>query len=352
MRKQFLILGNFLGKKIVGLTRMGYEYLLQIDKFADSFDIELLIPVGYKKYVPTLTNIKVVELGNDSSGWTTRYATNYARKKRKTVINLTSPFCLNKNSVIEIADVRYMEKVHGQFFDDFNFRFKMFLRAFLGTRQAKYVATISNFSKERIHELLHVNNSRIVVIPCGWEHMNRVRENEDIFSKYTMIKKGEYFFTLGSLARHKNHRFIIKLAQQNPKMKFVIAGGVDPQIFYKDCPTENIDNVVFTGRISDEEIKTLMTYCKAFIFPSLYEGFGIPPLEAMSCGAPVIVSDIPVMREIFKDSVHYLDLNSNSIDLTNLLDETIQRPELILNEYSWNNAGEGWYELFKLIENE
>lgn len=350
--KKYVILGNFLGKDTVGLTRLGYEYLLQIDKFANEFDMELLIPMNFRQFVPHLENIKITEYGKLTSGWTTKYATKYARKNRRTVINLTSPFCLNKGSIVEIADVRYLEKIDKKYFDDFNFRYKMFLRAFCGTIFSKYITTISSFSQNRIHELLHVPLSKIKIIPCGWDHYKNIVSDDNIFDKHPNIVKGNYFFTLGSLARHKNHGLIVKLAKQNPNNVFVIAGGIDPGIFYKDCAIDNTENVIFTGRITDEEVKALMTNCKAFIFPSLYEGFGIPPMEAMSCGAKVILSDIPVLREIFKESAYYIDANDSTVDLNALLENKVKDPSVILNEYTWDKAGECWHELLKEFEKE
>ena len=66
-------------------------------------------------------------------------------------------------------------------------------------------------------------------------------------------------------------------------------------------------NIIFTGYLSDSEIKALYEKCEAFIFPSLYEGFGLPPLEAKICGANLILSNIEPLQEIFKDYAYYVD---------------------------------------------
>ena len=75
----------------------------------------------------------------------------------------------------------------------------------------------------------------------------------------------------------------------------------------------------YLGYVTDGEAKALMANCRAFLFPTLYEGFGIPPLEAIACGAPrVIVSDTPCMREIYGPHAAYLD------------------PAELLGQYSWS----------------
>ena len=67
------------------------------------------------------------------------------------------------------------------------------------------------------------------------------------------------------------------------------------------------DKIHFLGRISDEELVRLYNQAECFVFPSLYEGFGLPPLEAMACGCPVLVSDIPVEREVCGDAALYFN---------------------------------------------
>ena len=93
---------------------------------------------------------------------------------------------------------------------------------------------------------------------------------------------------------------------------FAIAGGGSLEAEAKRLGLANLPNVVYLGYVSDGEAKALMHHCKAFLFPTLYEGFGIPPLEAVACGAPrIYVSDTPCMREIYGDCAGYIDLKTN-----------------------------------------
>ena len=87
--------------------------------------------------------------------------------------------------------------------------------------------------------------------------------------------------------------------------------------------------------ISDGEVKYLMAQCKAFIFHSFFEGFGIPPLEAMSVGAKCIISKASCLPEIFGESAYWIDPYNTDVDLDELLSHDIVSPEKVLNKYTF-----------------
>ena len=104
------------------------------------------------------------------------------------------------------------------------------------------------------------------------------------------------------------------------------------------------------GFVSDEEAKTLMRACKAFLFPTFYEGFGIPPLEAISAGArQVVVSDTEVMHEIFGKGVIYIDPNDYTSDLTNLSEISNEQISELLKKYSWKKSADNLLNLLRNI---
>ena len=92
--------------------------------------------------------------------------------------------------------------------------------------------------------------------------------------------------------------------------------------------------------------KALMTYCKAFIFPSYYEGFGIPPLEALSVGAKIIVSDRASLPEIFGKAAVYISPDDPYVNLSELMKEETTGSEEILDAYSWEKQA---YKLNQLL---
>ena len=90
-----------------------------------------------------------------------------------------------------------------------------------------------------------------------------------------------------------------------------------------------------------------MQQCKAFIHPAIYEGFGIPPLEAMSCGASVIVSTATCLPEIYGKSAHYIDPLNYDVDLDALLAEPVAAREDVLGKFDWQREGEKLLELLR-----
>ena len=206
------------------------------------------------------------------------------------------------------------------------------------------IATVSFFSKYQLIDNYKINPNKITVVGCGWQHMNEFYSDSDVLEKYK-LKEKSFFFTLGSIAINKNTSWIYKVAEKNPQYEFVIAGGKSNN----DKLNMNIDNrnIKFLGYISDKEIKILMQKCKAFVFPSFYEGFGLPPLEALSQGAKIIISNTASLPEIYKNSAYYIDPYNAEVDLDSLMREDVDNPYNVLKNYSWKKSAK---ELKKFIE--
>jgi glycosyltransferase involved in cell wall biosynthesis len=175
-------------------------------------------------------------------------------------------------------------------------------------RLSKKVITVSEFSKNEIVRLIGIPGDKITVIH------NAV---SDAFQKKVSQKSGEkgrYILSVASMDPRKNLTKLVEAYQMagiGQEVKLVLAGKTDP-IFNIDLPEEILARSV--GYVSDEELSSLYENAAIFVCPSLYEGFGIPPLEAMALGCPVILSDIPVFREIFGEAAHYVDpLDAKSI---------------------------------------
>ena len=151
---------------------------------------------------------------------------------------------------------------------------------------------------------------------------------------------------------YKNLKWIVELAERNRTKVFVIAGLKDlsqwKNAYSQIDAREELDNVIFVGYTTDEENKALMMNCKAFLHPSKYEGFGIPPLEALACGAPIAVSNSSCLPEIYENCAHYFDPDDYEVNLDWLLEQPISAPSAILQKCSWDRAAQ---ELFNILEN-
>ena len=110
---------------------------------------------------------------------------------------------------------------------------------------------------------------------------------------------------------------------------------------------DNIRNLKTIGYITDEEMAFFMSKCKAFLFPSLYEGFGIPPLEALYFGARVLCSNSTCLPEIYKDYVTYFDPYDYDVDLDKLLEKPVNKSKEIFDLYSWDKSAKQLLNIIK-----
>jgi glycosyltransferase involved in cell wall biosynthesis len=220
-------------------------------------------------------------------------------------------------------------------------------------RLSTHIVVPSQFTKEEIIKYYGTAADKISVIPNALgSHflatLNTESNAEAIYEKYGL--PGEFFLYVGTLQPRKNIPFLIKAFTEYrmrfPQAKLVIVGN--RQGHHVDTALTEAPGVVFPGYIDEADLPHVFGLAKAFIFPSLYEGFGIPLLEAMSQSVPIIASDIPVLREVGGEAVLYFD--PNRVDsllqaLYHLEDSSALRAQLIaqgnerIEHFSWAKSG-------------
>ena len=332
MRK-IIINGRFLTQKITGVQRYAREITAALDKIVEKNKVEIVVPPETKE-LPNYENIKIVKVGMFHNRiWEHISFPLYVMKCGGIALNLCNVAPLLNPGIVCIHDVKI--KAHPEFFSTkFFIWYKLLF--FNAAKRARFIITDSEFSKNEIIKYYNIDSERIFIVPCGWQHFKKINYDEKTLRKYNLLKE-DYYFAMSSLEPNKNFKWIADMANNNPKEKFVVAGSINEKIFAEGLGFRCPDNMQLIGYISDEEAKTLMRDCKAFLFPSIYEGFGMPPLEAMSAGAKrIIVSDIPVMHEIFGDSVEYIkQTSSNKFYVKNINKQF----DVILEKYNWLKSG-------------
>jgi glycosyltransferase involved in cell wall biosynthesis len=327
-----IINGRFLIHRVTGVERYAREILLELDKIIEPDSIKMAVPPEVED-IPTYKNIKVVKVGKlHNRLWEHFSFPWYVHKNKGVSLNLCNVAPLINPGIVAIHDMKI--KAHPEYFS-WRFRIWYELLFINEIRRSKIIITVSEFSKHEIMKYYHVDENKIVVIPNAWQHYKRVRYDESTLVKYN-LQKDKYYFAMGSMEPNKNFKWIAEQAKKMSDQTFAIAGSINEKVFADGLGFECPNNIKLLGFISDNEAKTLMRDCKAFLFPSIYEGFGIPPLEAMSAGCKsVVVSDTEVMREIFSESVSYIKKDL-CVETTNENNGNAQLK--VLKKYSWNDS--------------
>lgn len=216
----------------------------------------------------------------------------------------------------------------------------------------KKIITVSEFSKGRICKILRVKPENVFVVYNGISDQFNNSELTDeekkrVKEKYSLPK--DYVLCLSTLEPRKNLRLLLdaysSLFHEGIAEEIVLAGrkGWKMEDFLKGYPEEFLEHVHFTGFVDDEDLPAIYKLAKVFVFPSLYEGFGIPPLEALACGTPVISSDAASMPEVLgNNAVYFINDNKNSLVDTLRNNDVIKclrnATILFLDRYSWSSS--------------
>ncbi|WP_421672865.1 glycosyltransferase family 4 protein [Raoultella terrigena] len=347
--------GRFLTQQITGVQRFALEIskgleLLHSDMVFLVPDLNALIDEDYK----TIFNIKEIK-GGGGHYWEQVTLPLFLKKKNNPVlINLcnTAPI-LYKNQIVTHHDVTYV-----RYPQSFPLKFRLLYRLLtpIALRNARKVITVSEFSKEEICSVYKVNSEKIHVI-----HNAVSSVFTSITPNYDQVNGRPYLLAVSSQNYHKNFQALIEaFIATDLKVQLKIIGHKN-SVFSNVEISPADERVLFLGRVDDKTLTALYQNARGFVFPSLYEGFGIPPLEAQACGCPVASSDRASMQEVLANSVIYFD-PENKVQISNAIRSLVEdyeiRQQLVIQGYknvkrfSWNDSAKLVDDLVKVVCNE
>jgi len=269
---------------------------------------------------------------------------------------------VNQNSKIEPRyDTKYLLTVHDVNFveeisSDMNHKRNL---AFIEKlKKSTAITYISEFAKKQTHQYFNVPNVPEHIIYNG----NPISNILDT-SNFTpnIISEKPFFFSIGDFIERKNFQSIVKMMIHITDFNLIIAGNNDKPYGeeIKNCIVENkLENRVFlTGKVSEIEKQYYLKNCTAFLFPSVREGFGLPPIEAMKFGKPVFLSDKTSLPEIGGKNAYYWEnfdseyMKSILFDSLNSFNNNKTELELLLieraNSFDWKIAAEEYLKVYR-----
>ena len=256
----------------------------------------------------------------------------------------TAPVAQGRNQAVVIHDAGVFDTP-----ESYSWKFRSWYRGlqrmlvFRGAR----ILSVSEFSAGRIAANLGLDATRIGVTLEGGEHILREAASPEILARHGLSPRG-YALVIGTGAAHKNlaalHHAIGALGARG--LALAVAGAKDAAVFRQDGapPSENLRPL---GRVSDAELRALYEGALCLVFPSRYEGFGLPPVEAMWCGCPVIASRAGAVPEVCGDAALWFDAaqpESLGAAISRLADDTSLRESLVsagrlrVRQFSWEQA--------------
>lgn len=244
---------------------------------------------------------------------------------------------------------------------------RMRVRLPLSVKMVKAVITPTEAVKRELCSHLKVKPNKVTAIhEAPRQNFRPMSPDESLGTRARLGVEDDFLLFVGTLEPRKNLLTLLKafsevLRDTRFRPQLVVAGGegwLMEETFAFVRQAGIADRVKLIGYVNDDELRALYSSCRAFIYPSLYEGFGLPPLEAMACGAPVIASRIPALVETIGDAallVDPLDVQSLSAAITDVCENEKRRKKMVAAgpanaaRFSWEKAAQSTYEIYRQV---
>lgn len=216
-------------------------------------------------------------------------------------------------------------------------------------KRSRFVITVSESSAHDLSS--HLPSTLFRVVPNSAEHIISQCPDRSVLERL-QLSSHRFLLSVGSLNPTKNFAALIEayvISNLAAQLPLVIVGAINRDVFGIKSPLTDHPNVLWAGPVTDAQLRALYEHAAVFIFPSLYEGFGIPPLEAMLCGCPVAASNASSIPEVCGDAAHYFgprNLNEMSSAIESVIQDVGYRKLLIergrqrAQGFSWAHSAE------------
>lgn len=348
--RKLVVNGRFLAAKPTGVQRVARQLLDQLHKHADR--LEPLFKDGVAIQVP-----HSVAADRDGSGFPIKadgrlkgHAWEQLELPRHSrgalLLNLcnTGP-AASRHAITMIHDAQIytMPSSYSRAFR----QWYRFLLPLLGRRN-RQILTVSHFSAAQLVEFGVAPADRISVIHNGVDHVLRFTSDRSINQAHGLLPQG-YVVALASTQHHKNIGVLLRAFEQGElgATRLVLIGGTDAADFAAHGLTVPA-GTLFAGRVTDEQMRALMEDALCFAMPSLTEGFGLPPLEAMMLGCPALLAPCGALPEVCGDAALYADPRDPgawAAGIRRLRDEPGLRDRMVAagraqsERFTWDAAG-------------
>ncbi len=360
--KELLINGRFLTQPMAGVQRYAQELLRQFDQMLGAGEIDpnryrlICLAPREANQAPGWQHILFQPTGRFSGNLWEQVDLPHAAGSRL-LLNTgnSAPFTLHRQVVcLHDASVFAVPQ-------SYRLAYRLKHRILLPrlAHKVQGIITVSRFSQAELARWLAIQPSRLKVIPLAGEHILRCEPDTATFARRQI--QPPYFLCLGGNGLHKNFRVVIEAARllEPNRSGLVLAGSAPEHIFQRHVQVSSA-SLILLGRVSDAELHALYHQAAGLILPSFYEGFGLPALEAMNCGCPVIAARCAAIPEVCQQAALYFNHNQ-PVELANWMERLLADPGLSAKmrragqeqalKFSWRKTAlETWRYLQEILE--
>jgi glycosyltransferase involved in cell wall biosynthesis len=350
MTARIIVNGKFLADPLTGVQRHAWEIITRL------LAMQPAIKIAVPETIPIHPGYQPLD-----ERWLLRWGTGTPHRWQQRVLPvylrsqdlLWTPSSIGpitvRRQVLTIHDLSFLD--HPEWFSTSYSLIYRWLMPWI-MRRALHIFTSSNFSKQRIMQRLRIPAERITIVPSAVSNTiahPAPQDDAEIEARYKLPQR--YLLTLGSVEPRKNLARLLEAAlllrPDYPDLRVVLVGGqsgIYNQVHFPPAAEQILQPL---GYVPDQHLHAIYRRAEVFVYPSLYEGFGIPPLEAMACGTPVITSNCTSLPEVVGDAalvVPPLDVQSIADAIRRVLEDSDLKRRLIdagqrrAAQFSWDDS--------------